>query len=314
VTSSETSLVLGVAAGLPRSAIEPFADSLRATGYAGRFGLVLAQYDDRALDELRSLADFSVVVDAGYPAPRPAWLLQRLKWLRDTPGWRKLYPSAFRAWACAGRERTVRARWERLEFSCEGLQSLRYRHYYEVLQGLAADAQEILLSDLRDVIFQADPFARPLPPLELALEDPSATLTEQPNNRRWLAGLYGERALAGLEGLVVSCSGTVIGRRAGILHYLSEMRDEIAGRRRPLGSHDQGVHNYLLRSGRFGDPAVVANGHGRILTMGAMASVPEREDGIALNADGTVPAVLHQYDRDPARAERLLRRLAPGPA
>jgi hypothetical protein len=302
-------LVLGVAFGLPPSTIEPFVHSLRATAYRGRLGLIVAQCTESDLRAFQSLADFTVVIDHDYPRPGPQWLLAAMAWLRRTPGLRRLYPWAFFVWATAGRERESQARWERLEFTFEGLQSLRYKHYHDVIERIAPDAEEILLTDVRDVLFQADPFDREVAELEVVLEDPSMTLDDQPNNRRWLAGLYGPDALVALRGLTASCSGTVAGRRAGILRYLAEMRTAIGWRRRPLGSHDQGIHNYLLRNGQLGEPLIVENGSGRVLTMGGMARVRERSDGTVLNDDGSVPAVLHQYDRDPDRAARLLTRL-----
>jgi hypothetical protein len=302
-------LVLGVAFGLPASAIEPFVHSLRATGYRGRLGLILARCSENDLRAFQSLADFTVVIDELYPLPGPEWLLATMAWLRRTPGARRLYPAVFVAWATAGRERDSHTRWERLEFSLEGLQSLRYKHYYDVIERMAADADQILLTDVRDVLFQADPFDPDVAELEVVLEDPSMTLDDQPNNRRWLAGLYGPDVLVALRGLTASCSGTVAGQRAGILRYLAEMRAAISWRRRPLGSHDQGIHNYLLRNGQFGEPLIVENGSGRVLTMGGMTRVRERSDGTVLNEDGSVPAVLHQYDRDPDRAARLLARL-----
>lgn len=272
--------------------------------------MILAHYETRELAKLRDLADFSVVVDTDYA---PVWhhaLLATLRRMRDLRGIRRAYPAAFQALASVGPERTALARWESLEFALEGLQSLRYKHYYDVLQGIAPDADQIFLSDLRDVLFQVDPFAPTVAELEVFLEAFSVQVTEEPFNRRWLRALYGETVVSDLRGSSASCSGTVIGRRDGILHYLKEMQCAITWRRRLLGNHDQGVHNYLLRTGRLGSPLVVENGHGRVLTMGVMAQVIRGPDGTILNTDGTVPAVLHQYDRDPPRAEELRARFA----
>jgi hypothetical protein len=88
------------------------------------------------------------------------------------------------------------------------------------------------------------------------------------------------------------------------------MRAAIGWRRRPLGSRDQAVHNRLLRRGRFTDGTLVANGTGRVLTMGEMRTVERDADGRVINADGSVPAILHQYDRHPALAAELVARLA----
>jgi hypothetical protein len=72
----------------------------------------------------------------------------------------------------------------------------------------------------------------------------------------------------------------------------------IVWRRRPLGSHDQGVHNYLLRTGRL-ETMIVTNGTGRVLTMGGMSHIRRADDGTVLNDNGTIPAILHQSARKP---------------
>lgn len=308
MASTSSSLVLGFAAGLRPSFLDPFVKSLRATGYRGRLGLVLAHYDAQAQAQLERHADVVLNVGARYadgPDPR---LVSALRRLRATRGARRAYPLAFELAAAAGPERASQSRWEALEFHLEGLQALRYGHYYEFIRELAADANQVLLTDLRDVVFQDDPFTRPLAGLEVFLEDPSHTIAAETFNRRWIQNLYGPGRLEVLAAKTVSCSGTVVGTREAILHYLKEMSEAITWRRRPLGPHDQGVHNHLLRSGRLGQVTVVPNGHGRVLTMGGMKEVIRDEGGWVLNADGSVPAVLHQYDRHRRLAEELFTR------
>ena len=303
--------MLGLASGLPPALIEPFVRSLRATGYRGQIGFVLAHYSRSERGALEELADFTIDVDASYAASAPGWVARCLRRLQTTRGLRRTYSPAFMLCVAAGGERTSLERWRNLEFALEGLQSLRYHHYYEVIQKFAPGAEQILLTDLRDVLFQRDPFAPDVERLELFLEDPSRTIGREPFNRRWIKELYGTEVLAAMEDFTASCSGTVIGPRDEILDYLAAMEQAISWRRRPLGNHDQGVHNYLVRSGRFPSAAVVANGTGRVLTMGGMGDV-RLEGGRVLNDDGTLPAVLHQYDRHEALARKLVQALAGG--
>jgi hypothetical protein len=91
-----------------------------------------------------------------------------------------------------------------------------------------------------------------------------------------------------------------------VIGYLGEMIGEIVWRRRPMGSHDQAVHNMLLGRGRFGSPTIVPNGHGRVLTMGKMRTYEMDPDGTLLNADGSIPAVVHQWDRHVQIAARIV--------
>ena len=308
--STSHSLVLGFAANLSADSFRPFAHSLRATGYRGRFGLITAKCSPDQRAQLAALADLHWDVDDQFTAVASTFELRALKWLRATRGARRFYPTAFQVLARGGRERMAQARWEQLEYELEGLQSLRYRLYYEFLQRIAPDADIVLLSDLRDVVFQTDPFAEPVTGLELYLEDPSSTLGTDPFNSRWVRNLRGPNELRRLAAENTSCSGTTVGDRPAILDYLARMSQAILWRRRPLGNHDQGVHNGLLRRGSLPNARVVANGRGRVLTMGLLPRVNVSPEGVVLNDDGTVPAVLHQYDRHTALAPVLLDRLA----
>src|SRR3954469_19452091 len=71
------------------------------------------------------------------------------------------------------RASAVRCSWRSLEFHLEGLQSLRYVHYRQSLLNDAPDADLVMITDLRDVVFQGDPLADPVTGLEVYLEDDS---------------------------------------------------------------------------------------------------------------------------------------------
>jgi hypothetical protein len=306
MASTNSSLVLGFSARLPPQLIEPFVQSLRATEYRGQLGLVLAHYKPEDYRRLSKMADLAMSADGYYN--RPNRLLQEiLRFLRQTRFLRRLYPTAFRIAAELTLERTSQRHWEALEFHLEGLQSLRYSLYYDFLINLAPTATEILVTDVRDVLFQGDPFSRPLNGLEVALEPPCHTFAREPFNRRWILDLAGPDQLIKMNGCVASCSGTVIGPRADMLHYLREMSAAIGWRRCAMGPHDQAIHNLLLHTGRLPKARVIPNGHGRILTMGGMSSYDMDTNGHVTNFDGSLPAVVHQYDRHPGLADVLHR-------
>lgn len=310
--STSSSLVLGLAAGLPTESIEPCVRSLRASGYRGRVGLVLAKNDAATARQLEGLADLTLTADQRYRSPAPKLVIRCLRAARnrrERKAFKRAYNGAFMVWAAACRERHSREHWERLEFTFEGLQALRYKYYYEILQTDARDADQVLLTDLRDVLFQRDPFEEPLDSLEVFLEVPSHALATEVSNRTWNEALFDPSYLERFGDLTVSCSGTVIGPRAAILDYLKEMQGETIWRRRPLGAADQAIHNYLIRTDRLPAARVVANEHGRVLTMFEMTSVRRNAAGEICNADGSVPAVLHQYDRIPSLAAELVPRL-----
>lgn len=295
MSSTDRSLVIGAHTRLPAQFIEPFARSLRATGFKGTFAVLAGRCGDEDMTGLRGLADVVVDLDAEYVRPGPM-TLRLLGFLRSTRGFRRTYPTAFQVLARSASERASFQRWSRLEYHLEGLQALRYVHYRRYLSALDPEPDVVMLTDLRDVIFQRDPFDDPVSGLEVYLEDESVRIGHEIFNTRWIRDLYGNAGLEELKDRRVSCSGTVIGTRDAVVRYLSEMISEIVWRRRPLGSHDQGIHNMLVHRERLPFAAVIQNGHGRVLTMGKMNSYAT-DGGVVRNLDGTVPAVLHQWDR-----------------
>jgi hypothetical protein len=178
-------------------------------------------------------------------------------------------------------------------------------YYHRYIVERAPQADRIMLTDLRDVVFQRDPFEDPLVGLEVYLEDESVRIGADAFNTRWIRELFGESLVREMTGRVVSCSGTVIGTREAMLAYCAEMMRSIVWRRRPMGEHDQAVHNALLYEGRLPAATAIPNGTGRVLTLGGMAAPGIDHDGLIRNSDGSVPAVLHQWDRHAALAERF---------
>jgi hypothetical protein len=307
MTSTPSSLVLGFVWGLAPGDVEPFSRSLRATGYKGRLGLVLAQYADDEARAVDVLADFSVQVDREYEYASRR-LVNALRWMTHSRAVWRAYSIAFSFVAGATRPSLRLARWRAYECRLEGFAALRWGHYYDVLHALSG-ADQVLLTDVRDVVFQRDPFESRVEGLEVFLEDPSMTLGSQPHNRKWLLDLYGSQELAAIGNEVVSCCGTVAGGSEPILTYVEAMWQEITRRRRPVGNRDQAIHNYLLRRGELGPVTIVPNGQGRVLTMGGMRRIQSDESGTILNDDGLASPILHQYDRHPDLAVKLLGRI-----
>jgi hypothetical protein len=304
VSSTSRSVILGAHTGLPARSLEPFVRSLRATKFNGSLCIVAGHCDAVQLEQLRGLADCVVDVEDDYSSEL-RFMRRFLGYLRRQRGLRRTYPPAFEAVARASTERAALRRWSCLEYHLEGLQALRYLHYHRFLVAHAPDADVVMLSDLRDVVFQRDPFTEPVDGLELYLEDASVRLGEDAFNTRWIRDLFGSAELEAMRGRPVSCSGTVVGTRQAILAYLAEMVAGIVWRRRPMGAHDQAVHNRLIERGLLPDATLVRNGYGRVLTLGAVETFELSPDGAVMNSDGSVPAVLHQWDRHAALVARI---------
>ncbi|HXY91019.1 MAG TPA: hypothetical protein VEP49_00945 [Acidimicrobiia bacterium] len=303
--SSPRALVLGSASRLPAYHFTPFFRSLRAVGFEGTICLFASRLDPGERETLRPLVDEVVDVDGCYEPAAPAWSVRLLDWSKHQRGLRKHYPALCRRVGRAVGSAPGNAVAADLEFRLEGLQSLRYSHYLAYLEA-HHEFEAVMISDVRDVIFQRDPFVGGVEEIEVFLEEPHVTFAAGGFNPRWVEDLYGAGAVAALQDRTVSCSGVTVGTREGMIGYLGKMVEEVRRHVPPLGAHDQAMHNWLVYTGALGSPTIVPNGRGRVLTMGALTQVDATTDGVVLNSDGSVPAVLHQYDRHVELAHALL--------
>ena len=157
-----------------------------------------------------------------------------------------------------------------------------------------------MLSDVRDVIFQRDPFDFEFADsLCVFLEDDREVMKDCPHNSAWLKTAYGEKTLLELGDNVASCSGVTIGTTAEVMNYLELMVDQMLRLKFHASGMDQGVHNYLLYEEKIENVRLFPNRRGPVFTMGKTVDLPTRFDaeGFVVNENGTVPHVLHQYER-----------------
>jgi hypothetical protein len=184
------------------------------------------------------------------------------------------------------------------------MNSSRMLKYLEYLDTEACDDRYdyIMLSDVRDVVFQGDPFARvDGADLYYFLEE-GRTIGACPVNARWMEMAFGAEGLRLTSAAPVSCAGTLIARPAALREYLLHMARHIV-RAMPAVRHsgiDQAIHNYLMVTGAIANARVVENG-GAVMTVPADTrhGVEALPDGRLRNADGSLSEVIHQYDRDP---------------
>jgi len=176
----------------------------------------------------------------------------------------------------------------------------RYGIYLDCLEEYFLDVENVLIADVRDVVFQSNPFLEyPKKSLEFFAEP--EFFKNCKHNAPWLAGIYGSERVEQVNDEYVICSGTTMGTRSGIIEYLKTMsteiqRLEVSGR--PLaGGEDQPVHNHLIYDGRFTNFNINQNGIGPICTMHHSKTLSFNRAGQLLNDDGSVIPVVHQYDR-----------------
>lgn len=177
----------------------------------------------------------------------------------------------------------------------------RYYLYLTYLQNHKDKYRFVLLTDVRDVIFQTAPFPWYLPPdkISVAVESRQKAIWDDACNTRWILTKFGPHIFHDLCGYPSICSGTTFAPAHLMGSYLEKMISCIFLQGGYFQLIDQGVHNYLLYTNQVGPAAFVDNNAGIFLTLGL-----EDKDQIAINPQGkivtksnTVAPVVHQYDR-----------------
>lgn len=186
------------------------------------------------------------------------------------------------------------APFKRTEISGNGL---RYRYYWEYLDKTPG-YRNVMISDVRDVIVQRNPFEANInDELWCSLED-GTKIGENDWNRGWVEVIYGKEGLDRIKDQPISCSGATIGGFQAMYDYTLLMTKHLQQTSVKLGGIDQGVHNWLLYNGLLSRSRVFPNGAGPVLTLGlAAAKAKTNANNEFLNDDGSVAPVVHQWDR-----------------
>lgn len=301
-------LVLGAALGFDFDTVALFLASLRASGYEGDIALLVHDLSESDRTRISRFRVELIAVAQPWPADH---LLRRIP--RVALRRMGLLPLGTRLARWLPLPASLRGRldrWSALLVHPPG--TSRYLHYLDFLSRLEHRYERIVLSDVKDVVFQRDPSLAPAPaPLNFYLESSRYSIGAERQNAAWIRQLYGEDALARISACPISCSGTTIGEHRAIFAYLELLVAEmnrVIGRVRDPG-FDQGVHNWLVHTGRLPAAALVGNGLGAVLTMGIEdpLALAETEGGDILLPPHPIPSIVHQYNWHP-RWEAVVRR------
>ena len=175
-------------------------------------------------------------------------------------------------------------------------------------------ARNVLLTDVRDVVFQAAPFEPQPQGLEFFNEYADGALGDHAFNMKYLRGVGGEAVARALADKPCLCVGTVMGPREAMMRFCRTLlmlaavpRSEIGG---AFGA-DQAACNIAVHLGLI-EGEVVPN-YGRVATLGLTPSADLRlVDGRIVNPDGGVSPIVHQHDRHPALAAAMHERWGGG--
>lgn len=178
---------------------------------------------------------------------------------------------------------------------------------YDQLIERYANAVDVLLTDVRDVVFQAEPFTPSPRRLEVFVENENGALKDHAFNLKHMTALVGEEMTAALGDRPCICVGTIMGPREDVARFCRTVlmlaaipRSEIGG---AFGADQAAcnlaVHLDLVRT-------EVQPNFGRVATLGMTPGASLGfVDGKVVNPDGSVSPIVHQHDRHPHLAQPL---------
>jgi hypothetical protein len=182
----------------------------------------------------------------------------------------------------------------------------RYAIYLDYLKRRAGHYDQVMMSDVRDVVFQSHPFAGiDSPKCHFYLEAAGRNIGSDPTNARWVRGCFTAAEAEALAHHRISCSGITIGGTTEIVTYLEHMVAKIDAMPmriyRTIGhGYDQAIHNYLVYLDA-GISGVVEENNGHIATMALEPRELYSLDPAARihGPAGRLYPICHQYDRFP---------------
>ncbi|MFY0607975.1 MAG: hypothetical protein JXR10_14750 [Cyclobacteriaceae bacterium] len=303
-------LVIGAALGYNSAQLRPFVSTLRATGYTGDIVFFIAHNADEELIDFLYSFDVTPVRIQRFLN----WIPKKIQIRRFSKYLRFIHKNYyhFLSWFIKDEKRFIHAvgstsAWF-LSVACS-----RYFYYYDYLNKHSGEYNYAMLSDVKDVVFQTDPFENiKEQKIYYAVENPAVRIKDQPGNDKWVRTLFGDSVHAELALNKISCSGTTLAYISCMIPYLEEMIKilglnsyKIPG----LFGYDQGAHNYVVWKKLIRDFELIENGEGPVTTMytSEYHDFIVSEDGLMLNKDGSKVSVIHQYFGHPDLNLKVLR-------
>jgi hypothetical protein len=292
-----SNIILGLCANYSTEQLAPFAKSLRETDFRGEVTLFVDRLSDATLAFLHA-HDFRTIP------------FRQIRYFRGSQTVRRVLARSFRLlWSRSSPPPAVRRLVMRL-WQCAAARFFAYETYLQELDG---QFDKVMLTDVRDVVFQRDPFDFPMTGSLCAFQESLNRIGDDYFNSRWIKESFGRAAFTQLCEYPVFCSGVTLGTAAGVANYLETMTRHLLPRVGLIG-YDQGVHNFLVHTGALPDLTRYENWNGPVLTLGTIdpAVVHFSPEGLLKNRNGDIINVIHQYDRQPTLAPRVLERIGRG--
>ena len=177
------------------------------------------------------------------------------------------------------------------------IQKERYKIYLDFIS--KSNYTNILISDVKDVIFQNNPFNNEnFNELNFFFEDNIIGNCE--HNSRWIKKLYGKKIFDELKNKQISCSGTTLGVKEEMMKYLRRMiYHRFNFKYFSVFNHgyDQGWHNYIIYKEKTLKFKKFCNQDGFIATLAQSNVENFIFSDVLKTKSGKKFDIIHQYDR-----------------
>lgn len=179
------------------------------------------------------------------------------------------------------------------------IQWKRYSLFKSILE--QCDVDRVFISDVRDVVFQEDPFKYSNTNFDLEFFEEPEIIRNCNCNAGWIMTLYGPSELNNIGNYNIICSGTTLGSKKGMLIYFDTMVEEITSfYNRGIqikGGEDQPIHNHLIRHGKFESYIVYDNCSNAVATLDHQKNFNFDDNGKLIDYSDRIIPVVHQWDR-----------------
>lgn len=281
---SMKNLVLAMADGYNTLELAPFVKSLRGTGFTGDLVLFVSPNTAKQLQSFASRYEITLVhlsrVGRWFSHLRPLVALKR-QVLHEQNDLHTFVADRWKHHPVVG----------------------RFSYYRQFIAENSEEYEKVLLCDVRDVVFQSNPFTTELPAdICLFAEHASHSIDQSESNARWIRRSFGQKTLNALSKKPIICGGVMLGTTQGMIRFLDQLVAAMAACPANWSLRfglDQAALNYIAYE------VGIPNSHIFECCVGPaahLALVPDSElaiksDGHVLDRLGNVIPLLHQYDR-----------------
>lgn len=179
------------------------------------------------------------------------------------------------------------------------INNYRFLLYYDYLIKNRSKFNSIIITDVRDVIFQSNPFCRIKSNIfYFFFEDPSMTFNNSKLNYGWAVEANGIEFTNKILNKTVSCAGVSIGSINEMIAYLEIFDINIKKRQNLVWGYDQGLHNGILYGNLLNNYTISTNDNDIVFTMGASKYYQLNEFNKFVNNNESEYSIIHQYDRN----------------